>query len=173
MKFSLFSLTAFAGAVLAQNASQPQINFCQVTTLDQYVNLAPTCAHYCERLALGSDGCAPDDFLCHCANAWEVAVIIQDCIFNPAYSNCTTAEVDQFGAIYYGLCGFWNSTAANASASAFACGAGGCAASTSTQTATVTLPVTVTQVATTTATMYPNYNARWGYRGGWKYYNNN
>ncbi|EON68451.1 hypothetical protein W97_07661 [Coniosporium apollinis CBS 100218] len=168
MKFSIFSLAAFAGTVLAQNASS--INFCQVTNLEQYINLAPTCAHYCERLALTTDGCGADDFLCHCGAAWEVAEVIQACIFNPATSNCTTAEIDQFGAIYYGLCGFWNSTSANASASAFACGAGGCAPSTSVSTATVSVPVTVTEVHTTTAYAAQFTRAWGGGRGGWKYY---
>lgn len=73
MKFLTLLLPALATAASIPTIQQYQEYKC--LTLNEFEAKNPSCAKNCEDLALryGLDGCAPDDFVCHCAHTQKIA----------------------------------------------------------------------------------------------------
>lgn len=114
---SIATTTVGASTVGLRGLVSKDVNFACIKTQPEYTALMPLCAQYCHRLALTTDGCAPDDHICHCKNFSKVASIIEPCIFGPnpgPFGPCTNDEINQFGGTGGKYCAFWNQTANDA-----------------------------------------------------------
>ena len=77
----------------------------------------PQCAQYCHALALTTNGCKPDDHICHCKNTSKTASIIQACIVGPnpgPAGPCSPGNITVFAATGKKFCTFWNQTSDDA-----------------------------------------------------------
>ncbi|KAK3077780.1 hypothetical protein LTS18_009331 [Coniosporium uncinatum] len=83
-------------------------------TLTEFEKRIPQCAVYCEEYTFrsGRDGCAPDDFPCHCKRSQIVSDIIEPCIFPwlNHTATCTTDELRQLQGLVTDSCTFFNAT---------------------------------------------------------------
>lgn len=114
---SIASSTVWATTVGPRGNSNKEINFGCIKTQPEYTALMPQCAQYCHGLALTTNGCPPDDHICHCKNFSKTASIIEPCIFGPnpgPAGGCNNDEIGQFAATGAKFCTFWNQTADDA-----------------------------------------------------------
>lgn len=83
MRFSTFTITAFAASVSAQSASQ-------ITQCDALAAQIPACVLPCDDAGFKAIGCTPEDYACHCANGAKLATIIPSCLKN---STCSSTDL--------------------------------------------------------------------------------
>ncbi|OAL48136.1 hypothetical protein IQ07DRAFT_622658 [Pyrenochaeta sp. DS3sAY3a] len=73
----------------------------------------PSCLHQCQADANKADGCAEDDFVCHCVNYTEYSNLIEPCAFPPelgGHGTCTVEELGKARPVINDLCNFLNAT---------------------------------------------------------------
>ncbi|KAF1843133.1 uncharacterized protein K460DRAFT_356900 [Cucurbitaria berberidis CBS 394.84] len=73
----------------------------------------PSCLSECQKKANAEDGCAFDDFACHCVNYNAYSDLIEPCAFPASQGgqgNCTLAELGQARPIIADMCNFFNAT---------------------------------------------------------------
>ncbi|RMZ66466.1 hypothetical protein GMOD_00001802 [Pyrenophora seminiperda CCB06] len=80
----------------------------------------PKCLHTCQDSANMADGCAPDDFACHCINysvytntLSNAFKLIEPCAFPPAKGGkgtCTSDELKAARPVVQDMCNFFNAT---------------------------------------------------------------
>ncbi|KAF1834750.1 hypothetical protein BDW02DRAFT_497573 [Decorospora gaudefroyi] len=114
---ALLSLSAVTSAQLTYNITQAYAkgNWKKYRCLDnaKLSSWLPTCLHACQAEANSKDGCAPDDFACHCVNYTVYSDLIEPCAFPPALGGsgtCTLAELGQARPIISDMCNFFNAT---------------------------------------------------------------
>ena len=110
---SIATTTVGASTVGLRGLVSKDVNFACIKTQPEYTALMPLCAQYCHALALTTDGCAPDDHICHCKNFSKTASIIEPCIFGPnpgPAGSCNSDEISQFAGTGAKYCTFWNQT---------------------------------------------------------------
>ncbi|KAI6828980.1 hypothetical protein KC340_g8844 [Hortaea werneckii] len=93
-------------------------------TTEDINDMFPACLRQCQRDANSQDGCAYNDFACHCANYDVYSPIVENCAFPPELGgtgNCTLPELGQARTVVTDLCNFFNATGYTASAE---CGGG-------------------------------------------------
>ncbi|KAI9683066.1 MAG: hypothetical protein M1820_010928 [Bogoriella megaspora] len=77
-------------------------------TAEKFAGMIPPCAVYCDYKTLAGDGCAIDDFVCHCTQKTQIiADIIVPCLAN---STCTGIDIGAFAATVDDTCAYYNST---------------------------------------------------------------
>merc|ERR1712014_514214 len=94
-------------------------------TTEDINDMFPACLRQCQRDANSQDGCAYNDFACHCANYDVYSPLVEECAFPPELGgtgNCTLPELGQARQVVTDLCNFFNATGYTASAE---CGHGG------------------------------------------------
>ncbi|KAI6849796.1 hypothetical protein KC332_g1070 [Hortaea werneckii] len=95
-------------------------------TTEDINDMFPACLRQCQRDANSQDGCAYNDFACHCANYDVYSPLVEECAFPPELGgtgNCTLPELGQARQVVTDLCNFFNATGYTASAE---CGHGWC-----------------------------------------------
>jgi hypothetical protein len=90
MKFTT-TVLALASAILisAQNTTDYH---CLSTT--QLRAMIPACALACQAKALAATTCDFQDLACNCAQTGAIQAVLEPCLANPTYSNCTSDEVN-------------------------------------------------------------------------------
>ena len=79
----------------------------------------PECLRQCQRDANANDGCAYNDFACHCANYDVYSPLVENCAFPPSLGGtgtCTLEELGEARVVVTDLCNFFNATLYTASA---------------------------------------------------------
>ncbi|KAI9688274.1 MAG: hypothetical protein M1820_010302 [Bogoriella megaspora] len=105
-KSSLALLLVSAAAAVATNCSA--VNNYAGTTAEKFAGQIPPCAVECDYKTLAGDGCALDDFYCHCVEKTQIiADIIVPCLAN---STCTGQDIGAFAAIVDDVCLYYNAT---------------------------------------------------------------
>ncbi|KAF2829180.1 hypothetical protein CC86DRAFT_345707 [Ophiobolus disseminans] len=120
MRFSVptvLSLAALSTAQYTYNLTQALTsgNFQKYQCLDnaKLSSWLPTCLHSCQAAANAADGCAPDDFACHCINYTVYSDLIEPCAFPAALGGngtCTLAELGIARPVINNMCNFFNAT---------------------------------------------------------------
>ncbi|KAF2236463.1 hypothetical protein EV356DRAFT_72224 [Viridothelium virens] len=118
MQFSITVLLsfipAFIGASPATTFPLSEWKEYHCLTLDKYLTEVPPCSVNCLRLGLDGyrDGCAPDDFVCHCAHTQAIDDLLVPCITgaNSPNATCTDADIGQLQSVVTNLCAFYNAT---------------------------------------------------------------
>ncbi|KAF2419601.1 hypothetical protein EJ08DRAFT_702781 [Tothia fuscella] len=100
---TLIALVASIAAVSAQTDYT-----CLTTT--ELRKLIPTCALTCQAKALAATGCDYEDVRCNCIETAKVQAVIEPCLADPAFSNCTADEVNAFAGVVVPICTQLNAT---------------------------------------------------------------
>ncbi|KAI4696778.1 uncharacterized protein J4E88_000956 [Alternaria novae-zelandiae] len=121
MRFSqiatLLSVAAAASAQYTYNITQAE----KAGNMEKYKCLdnkklskwMPKCLHQCQEKANHADGCAPDDFTCHCINYSVYSAAIEPCAFPAALGGKGTCSFEELGKarpIVQDMCNFFNAT---------------------------------------------------------------
>ncbi|OQO12440.1 hypothetical protein B0A48_03082 [Cryoendolithus antarcticus] len=78
-----------------------------------WVKKLPTCLKQCQIDANLGDGCAYDDFACHCANYDSYSPIIEKCAFPPQLGGTGSCSLQELGGVrplVNDMCNFFNAT---------------------------------------------------------------
>ncbi|KNG48427.1 hypothetical protein DDE82_002125 [Stemphylium lycopersici] len=114
---ALLSTSATASAQLTYNITQASASgnrekYCCLDNAKLSSQL-PECLHECQVKANNADGCAPDDFVCHCVNYTVYSDLIEPCAFPAALGGqgtCTLEELAKARPIINDMCNFFNAT---------------------------------------------------------------
>ncbi|XPS95476.1 hypothetical protein M3J09_004766 [Ascochyta lentis] len=121
MRLSILALalttTSLATAQLTYNLTQALKpgNFAKYRCLDNDKLLAlmpPTtaqCLKKCQLAANKADGCAENDFACHCVNYTTYSNLVEPCAFPPSGS-CTFELLGPARPVIQDMCNFFNAT---------------------------------------------------------------
>ncbi|KAH7061987.1 hypothetical protein BKA63DRAFT_527211 [Paraphoma chrysanthemicola] len=114
---TLLAFSAVASAQLTYNITQAYVrgNWEKYRCLNntKLSSWLPSCLHSCQDEANARDGCAPDDFACHCVNYSVYSDLIEPCAFPAALGGtgtCTLAELGVARPIINDMCNFFNAT---------------------------------------------------------------
>ncbi|KAF2008945.1 hypothetical protein BU24DRAFT_474359 [Aaosphaeria arxii CBS 175.79] len=113
----LFAFSSIASAQLTFNVTKAH----ETGNWDKYVCLTnkkfiervPDCLKKCQSDAAKKDGCAEDDFACHCVNTQAFSDLVEPCAFPPelgGHGTCTTDELGPVRGIITDLCNFFNAS---------------------------------------------------------------
>ncbi|KAF2120112.1 hypothetical protein BDV96DRAFT_485845 [Lophiotrema nucula] len=115
--FSLLTLTTAQRTFNITSALAPgQWKKYRCLSEDKLIKRLPACLTDCQKNADRSDGCAIDDFACHCINYnvySDLSSSLNPCAFPPALGGsgtCTLAELGQARPIVSDMCNFFNAT---------------------------------------------------------------
>ncbi|KAG9190811.1 hypothetical protein G6011_08899 [Alternaria panax] len=114
---TLLSVAAAASAQYTFNITQAE----KAGNMEKYKCLdnkklskwMPKCLHQCQEVANKKDGCAPDDFTCHCINYSVYSALIEPCAFPAALGGKGTCSLEELGKarpIVQDMCNFFNAT---------------------------------------------------------------
>ncbi|KAF1961028.1 hypothetical protein CC80DRAFT_581016 [Byssothecium circinans] len=128
MKLTVFSLLAAATLGSAQRTynitaalNPTQFKKYKCLTTEDWLPKIPECLHDCTIEANKADGCAYDDFACHCANYEQYSnalvnneQIIEPCVLPPEVGGrgggCNFQELSVAQPIVTDMCNFFNAT---------------------------------------------------------------
>ncbi|CAG5182500.1 uncharacterized protein ALTATR162_LOCUS10191 [Alternaria atra] len=114
---TLLSVAAAASAQYTYNITQAEKagNMEKYKCLDnkKLSSWMPKCVHECQEYANKHDGCAFDDFTCHCINSSVYSSKIESCAFPPDHGGkgtCSSEELLKARPIVEDMCNFFNAT---------------------------------------------------------------
>ena len=90
MRFSTSVLAIASAFTLA--AAQNGTDYTCLTTTELRA-LIPACALVCQEKAVKATDCDYEDVFCNCIETGKVQQVIEPCLADPAFSNCTAEEV--------------------------------------------------------------------------------